>query len=125
MGDDAGPERFAAAVEIAGNDPNSDGVLVILTPQPMAHPVQTAEQISNLTQNSGKPILASWLWGAGDAASVTTLNRAGILTFPCLCTAVKTFSYLWRHRENRRVPCEAPMPPEVNEKDNSQTCPRK
>jgi acetyltransferase len=114
IGDDAGPERFAEAVEIACNDPNSDGLLVILTPQPMSHPVQTAEQIGKLAQNSGKPILASWLWGAGDAASVATLNRAGILTSPCLRTAVKTFSYLWRHRENRRVSCEGPMSSELD-----------
>src|SRR5215468_2590527 len=32
---DAGPERYAKAVQIAAADPNSDGLLVILTPQAM------------------------------------------------------------------------------------------
>ncbi|MGE5139234.1 MAG: acetate--CoA ligase family protein, partial [Rudaea sp.] len=32
LGDDAGPSRYAAALEIAANDENSSGMLVILTP---------------------------------------------------------------------------------------------
>ena len=35
---DASPERYAKAVEIAAKDPNSDGLLVILTPQAMTDP---------------------------------------------------------------------------------------
>ena len=35
---DAGAERYAKAVEIAAKDPNSDGLLVILTPQAMTDP---------------------------------------------------------------------------------------
>ncbi|MBI3988365.1 MAG: CoA-binding protein, partial [candidate division NC10 bacterium] len=35
---DAGPERYAKALEIAAKDPNSDGLLVILTPQAMTDP---------------------------------------------------------------------------------------
>jgi acetyltransferase len=38
---DAGPERYAKALEIAAKDPNSDGLLVILTPQAMTDPTQT------------------------------------------------------------------------------------
>ncbi len=35
---DASPERYAKALEIAAKDPNSDGMLVILTPQAMTDP---------------------------------------------------------------------------------------
>src|SRR5262249_51845398 len=42
---DAGPERYAGAVAAAAKDPNSDGLLVILTPQAMTDPTQTAEQL--------------------------------------------------------------------------------
>ena len=35
---DAPPERYAAALEIAARDPDSDGLLVILTPQAMTDP---------------------------------------------------------------------------------------
>jgi len=40
---DAGPDRYAQALEIAAADPNSDGLLVILTPQAMTDPTLTAE----------------------------------------------------------------------------------
>ena len=42
---DAGAERYAKAVEIVAKDPNSDGVLVILTPQAMTEPTATAKQL--------------------------------------------------------------------------------
>ena len=39
---DADPERFAQAIQIVGSDPLNDGVLVILTPQSMTKPAETA-----------------------------------------------------------------------------------
>ncbi|HZG67434.1 MAG TPA: CoA-binding protein, partial [Herpetosiphonaceae bacterium] len=43
IGDDADPECYARAVEIAAADPGADGLLVILTPQATADPSRTAE----------------------------------------------------------------------------------
>ena len=45
---DAGPDRYAKALEVAARDPNSDGLLVILTPQAMTDPTQTAEALKPL-----------------------------------------------------------------------------
>ena len=42
---DASPERYAKALEIAAKDPNSDGMLVILTPQAMTDPTRIAEEV--------------------------------------------------------------------------------
>lgn len=42
---DADPDRYASALEIAAQDSNSDGLLVILTPQAMTNPTQTAEHL--------------------------------------------------------------------------------
>ena len=58
------PERYAKALEIAAKDPNSDGLLVILTPQAMTDPTQTAEQLKPYAQAS----TASRCWQAGWAA---------------------------------------------------------
>ena len=52
---DASPERYAKALEIAAKDPNSDGMLVILTPQAMTDPTQIAEQLKPLAKQEGKP----------------------------------------------------------------------
>jgi acetyltransferase len=40
---DAGADRYAKTLEIVAQDPQSDGMLVILTPQDMTNPTQTAE----------------------------------------------------------------------------------
>ena len=48
---DASPERYAKAVEIAAKDPNSDGLLVVLTPQSMTDPTQTAEHLKPNPRN--------------------------------------------------------------------------
>ena len=60
---DAGPERYAKAVEIAAKDPDSDGLLVIMTPQGMTDPTQIAEKLKPYAKLEGKPILASWMGG--------------------------------------------------------------
>ena len=78
---DASPERYAKALEIAAKDPNSDGMLVILTPQAMTDPTRIAEQLKPLAKQEGKPLLASWMGGVDVAAGEEILNRANIPTF--------------------------------------------
>ena len=48
---DAGPSDMRKALEIAAKDPNSDGLLVILTPQAMTDPTRTAEQLEAVRQD--------------------------------------------------------------------------
>jgi acetyltransferase len=93
---DASPERYAKALQIAANDPNSDGMLVILTPQAMTDPTQIAEQLKPLAKQEGKPVLASWMGGVDVAAGEAILNRANIPTFPYPDTAARAFNYMWR-----------------------------
>ena len=108
---DADPERYAKALEIAGKDRNSDGLLVILTPQAMTDPTQTAEQLKPYARIDGKPILASWMGGAEVAAGVTILNRADIPTFNYPDTAARVFNYMWRYSYNLRGLYETPVLP--------------
>ena len=60
---DASPERYAKALEIAAKDPNSDGILVILTPQAMTDPTKTADELVPYAQSLGKPVIATWMGG--------------------------------------------------------------
>src|SRR4029079_14502503 len=60
---DAGPERFAQTLEIAARGSESDGLLVILTPQSMTDATRTAEAMRPFSQTPNKPILASWMGG--------------------------------------------------------------
>ena len=88
---DAGPERYEKAVEVVVNDPESDGLLVILTPQDMTDPTATAEQLTRHARTRGKPVLASWMGGAAVAAGEDILSRAGIPTFDYPDTAARVF----------------------------------
>jgi len=97
---DASPERYAKAVEVAARDPGSDGLLVVLTPQAMTDPTQTAEQLKPYAQSTGKPVLASWMGGADVAAGAAILNQANIPTFPYPDTAARVFDYMWRYSYN-------------------------
>ena len=97
---DASPERYAKALEIAAKDPNSDGMLVVLTPQSMTDPTKTAEQLVPYAQSLGKPILASWMGGEDVEEGIRILNRANIPTFPYPDTAARMFVYMAKFAEN-------------------------
>jgi acetyltransferase len=105
---DAKADRYAKALEICAADPNSDGLLVVLTPQDMTEPTQTAEALRKYAKIDGKPVLASWMGGPVVAAGEDILNRAGIPTFPYPDTAARAFYYMWRYTYNLRGLYETP-----------------
>jgi acetyltransferase len=106
---DAGPEIYAQAVELAAKDPNTDGMLVILTPQAMTDATDTARQLVPVAKvETGKPILASWM-GAGEVeAGEAILNAADIPTFKYPDRAARAFCYMWRYSDNLRSLYETP-----------------
>src|ERR1035437_3106283 len=108
---DASPERYAKALEIAAKDPNSDGMLVILTPQAMTDPTRNAETLKPLAKQEGKPLLASWMGGVDVAAGEEILNRANIPTFPYPDTAARVFNYMWQYADNLKALYETPAMP--------------
>jgi len=105
---DADPERYARALEIASQDPNSDGLLVILAPQGMTDPSHIAERLKPYAKQYGKPVLASWMGGNSIAEGEAFLNAAGIPTFPFPDTAARAFTYMWRYTYNLRGLYETP-----------------
>jgi acetyltransferase len=107
---DASAEVYARTLEIAGRDPNSDGLLVILTPQAMTDCTGTAEKLKAFGHVEGKPVLASWMGGTNVAEGEHILNAAGIPTFPYPDTAARVFSQMWRYADNLRALYETPVP---------------
>ncbi len=113
---DAGPERYANVVEIARKDRNSNGLLVILTPQDATRPTQTAEEIVQICkERQRKPILTSWMGGPRVAAGMNVLNRANVPTFPYPDMAARVFNYMWQHARNVRSIYETPSLPVSSE----------
>ena len=112
---DADPQRYAKTLEIAANDPNADGMLVILTPQAMTDPTQTAELLKPYAHSTGKPVLASWMGGADVEAGERILNDAGIPNFKYPDRATKAFTYMWKSAYNLNGIYETPYMPEDEE----------
>jgi acetyltransferase len=105
---DAGPERYEQSVRIAVNDPNTDGVLVVMTPQAMSDPVEIAKRLKPFAIRKSKPILASWMGGEKASEGEAVLNGEGIPTFPFPDAAVRAFHYMWRYSYNLRALYETP-----------------
>jgi len=106
---DATPERYAKALELVADDPASDGLLVILTPQAMTEATATAELLRPYARLRDKPILASWMGGDSVEAGERILNEAGIPTFGYPDTAARMFTYMWRYSDNLRSLYETPV----------------
>ncbi|MEX0652725.1 MAG: bifunctional acetate--CoA ligase family protein/GNAT family N-acetyltransferase [Phycisphaeraceae bacterium] len=117
---DADPQRYAAALQIVADDPNADGLLVILTPQSMTDPTRTAEQLAAAHKPAHKPVLASWMGAGMVAAGRTILNRADIPTFDYPDQAARLFNYMWRYSYNLRGLYETPtLSDDVNPADDA------
>ncbi len=109
---DASPERYARTLQVMGEDPNSDGLLVILTPQAMSDPTETARSLIEISSHiTRKPVLASWMGGSEVNEGEDLLNQAGIPTFAFPDTAAEAFNYMWRYNDNLRSLYETPVLP--------------
>lgn len=115
--EDADPERYGKAVEIVAQDPNTDGILVILTPQIQTQPTATAERLKAFVEMQrhkglrGKTLLASWMGGADVAPGEAILNEAGIFTLPFPDVAAQVFNYMGRYSYNLKGLYETPTLP--------------
>lgn len=106
---DADAERYAKALKIAAEDPNIDGMLVILAPLGTVNPTHIAEQLRPYAKNLGKPVLASWMGASAVSAGVNLLNQAGIPSFEFPDTAASAFNYLWKYSYNLKGIYETPQ----------------
>jgi acetyltransferase len=124
---DAEPERYAKTLEAASKDPNSDALLVILTPQAMTDPTTTAQQLKSyverntatsvLTRKHTKPIIASWMGGDDVTPGENLLNDAGIPTYRYPDAAARVFSYMWEYSYTLKGLYETPILPNPDDND--------
>jgi acetyltransferase len=105
---DASAERYAQAMTIALKDPNTDGLLVILTPQGMTLPSEIARSVAKLGHSS-KPVLASFMGGSEVAEAIAILNKSGVPSLPYPDSAARIFEYMWQYSRNLRSLYETPI----------------
>lgn len=111
---DASADIYAKAIEIATQDPNADGILVILTPQDMTDSTGTAEKLRPFA-HLDKPILASWMGADSVKKGDQILTELGIPSFEFPDMACKTFAYMWKYTYNLKGIYEVPMALESDE----------
>ncbi len=107
--------RYEHAIQIAVKDPNTNGLLVILTPQGIADPTTVAQAVVPFAK-TGKPVIACWMGGNSVREGTDVLNAAGIPTLPYPDTAARFFTYMWQYSSSLRALYETPsLLPEIGE----------
>ena len=81
---DATSERYEAAIRQVLLDEDVDGAIVLLSPQAMTDPLQTAEIVPRVTQGIDKPVLCSFMGIVDVSEGVRYLEKNSIpnYTFP-------------------------------------------
>lgn len=105
---DAPAERYAQAIDIVLRDPNCNSLIVLLTPQAMTEPAETARAVVERTQAAGITTLAVFMGDATVAAAVDELKAGGVPSYAYPERAVGTLAAMERYRLFRDTP---PSPP--------------
>ena len=105
---DTDPKRYSDATKIVIEDPNVDAVLVILTPQAMTQPTETAKQIAQIAETNSKPIMAAWMGGKSMREGISVFNNAGIAAYETPEQAIDAFMTLVNYSRNLEVLFETP-----------------
>ncbi|MEM3550333.1 MAG: bifunctional acetate--CoA ligase family protein/GNAT family N-acetyltransferase [Candidatus Bathyarchaeia archaeon] len=106
--EEATSERFRKVIEACFKDPNSDGFLIIYTPQGAANPILTAKAIIELSKNVKKPVLASFIGDGLCRKARQILQRSGIPAFSTPEEAVSTFMYMFSYTQNLELLYQTP-----------------
>ena len=105
---DATPERFRQAVEICLKDQNTDGILIILTPQALTTAAEVRQELAPLVRRSNKTILASWMGEEKVAFLHNAVEKASIPSYPFPENAVDVFLKMYSYTRNIELLYETP-----------------
>jgi len=100
---DADPGRYADAIAALLGDDAVHSLLVMLTPQAMSRPVETAEAILAAVQGSDVPVVACFAGGPAVDAARTVLREGGVACYPSPERAVFAASLIERFRSIRAI----------------------
>ncbi|MCX8199336.1 MAG: acetate--CoA ligase [Sulfolobales archaeon] len=96
---DARADRYRNALDIVLSDEDVNGLIVILTPQAMTEPIDTAKAIIEVSKKYlGKPVIAVFIGGEAVREAADLLINEGIPCFDLPERAVIALSGLCRYR---------------------------
>jgi acetyltransferase len=105
---DASPTRIGKAVEIVLEDEQINAVLVIITPQAMTKPEETARVLINIASKTSKLIMTSWMGGLSMHKSNSILNEAQLPVYATPEQAIQAYMTLVRYSEKLDMLFETP-----------------
>ncbi len=91
---DADPHRYVEAVKTAEADDTIHAIIVILTPQAMTDPMETAKQVAQCADGS-KPLLVSFMGGLDVQEGREILIENSIPDYPSPERAVSALKAMW------------------------------
>jgi acetyltransferase len=101
VAEDADELRYEIAAQALMNDPNCDGVLAIVTPQPVGDPVATAQALIRVARSRQlKPLLAACMGERMIAGAVKTFREARVPVFGTPEEAVRAYMYMYQYTRN-------------------------
>jgi acetyltransferase len=98
---DAQADRYRDALTEISADPSVDAVLVLLTPQAMTEPLESAHAAIHALAGSGKTAFASFLGEASVRDARKALSAGGIPQYPVPERAVRSLHAMIRYRRIR------------------------
>ncbi|HEU5088468.1 MAG TPA: acetate--CoA ligase family protein, partial [Roseiflexaceae bacterium] len=98
---DARSDRYRVGLAAALDDPQVDGVLVLLTPQAQTDLPETCDVIVELSRASQKPVVTSFMGGQSLGPSLEYLNQHRIPNYAFPEQAVQSLAAMARYREWR------------------------
>jgi acetyl coenzyme A synthetase (ADP forming)-like protein len=107
---DALADRYEHAVKLVLDDPNVDGVMVILTPQAMTEIEKTAEVVGCLSQEAVKPVVGCFMGEARIEAGIEILRKYGVPNYPFPERAATALAAMSAYRCEMQRPVFEPEP---------------
>jgi len=114
---DALADRYEHAIRLVLDDPQVDGLIIILTPQAMTEIEQTAHAVGRMAQGAEKPVLGCFMGEARIEAGIDVLWQYGIPNYPFPERAAAALAAMsaYRREQERPIakvePCEVCQPP--------------
>jgi acetyltransferase len=107
---DADPQRYQAAVSLCLQDPNVDGVLVMLTPQAMTQPLAAAQAVLAAAEGHDKPVLTCWMGEAQVREARALFAQQKLADFDTPEASVEAFAFLASYHRNQELLLQVPGP---------------
>lgn len=107
---DAKADRYFHALKVCANEPEVDGIIVILTPQTSTEIEKTAHAITQIQSITDKPIMASFLGGTLVKEGISHLTTNHIASFYYPEQAIKSFGAMYKYSQYQKRNTLAPIP---------------